>query len=182
MIPPNARLRPATPADVEAMQLLIGEAFRSYREFAPPGWRAPDTEEAARRMREQLGGPSVRGSVAVVGGDHAGHVLWLPARESAQFPDPDPRLAHLWQLFVRDSDQGSGIGTALLDDAVAGAADSGFTRMRLFTPEGQTRARSFYEREGWTLRQPIGAGPDLKLPLLEYERPLHLGDGQNGGP
>lgn len=182
MILRGARLRPAMPSDVGAMQTLIGEAFRAYGEFAARGWRAPDTDGGARRMREHLRRPPVRGSVALVAGEHAGHVLWLPARESAQFADPDPGLAHLWQLFVRASDQGSGIATALLDEAVAGAAESGFTRMRLFTPAGQARARRFYEREGWTLRQAIGAGPDLRLPLLEYVRPLRPGDGQNGGP
>jgi GNAT superfamily N-acetyltransferase len=181
VIPAGARLRPPLPSDAEAMRRLLGEAFRSYRDFAPPGWRVPDTETSASRIREYLEGPSVRGSVAVVDGHHAGHVLWLPARESVQFPDPDPALAHLWQLFVRSGDQGSGLGTALLDRAVTEAAGCGFTRMRLFTPEGHSRARRFYEREGWELRQRIGPGPDLGLPLLEYVRPLGAGDGQNGG-
>jgi hypothetical protein len=43
--------------------------------------------------------------------------------------------------------------------------------MRLFTPEGQTRARRFYEREGWTLHG--GAvRRRLGIPLVEYRREL----------
>jgi hypothetical protein len=43
--------------------------------------------------------------------------------------------------------------------------------MRLFTPEGQLRARRFYEREGWLL---FGSAFDggLGIPLVEYRRTL----------
>jgi predicted GNAT family N-acyltransferase len=43
--------------------------------------------------------------------------------------------------------------------------------MRLFTPEGQARARRFYEREGWVqYGEPFEAG--LGIPLVEYRREL----------
>jgi hypothetical protein len=52
------------------------------------------------------------------------------------------------------------------------AARQGYQTIRLYTPEGQARARAFYEREGWT---PIGrpfAEPLLGLDLMEYRRAL----------
>ena len=169
---PDATLRPALRADVDVMAETIAEAFDSYREFAPAGWQPPDTTDARKRMRTALSRPSVHGTIALVAGAYAGHLIWLPASESHQFADPDPGLAHIWQLFLPNTRQGEGIATTLLDAAVAEAAAAGFERMRLFTPEGQARARRFYEREGWDRSQRIDPGPDLKLALLEYVRPL----------
>jgi hypothetical protein len=44
--------------------------------------------------------------------------------------------------------------------------------MRLFTPEGQARARAFYERRGWTTDGAARHEPMLALDLVEYRRPL----------
>jgi hypothetical protein len=44
--------------------------------------------------------------------------------------------------------------------------------MRLYTPEGQARARAFYRRQGWRERGGAFAEPELGLRLLELRRPL----------
>ena len=43
--------------------------------------------------------------------------------------------------------------------------------MRLWTPQGQTRARRFYEREGWTLTGDIHCDPHF-LPVVDHPRTL----------
>ena len=45
-----------------------------------------------------------------------------------------------------------------------------FTRMRLFTPALQARARRFYEREGWVLAggEFHAVGPDLVMVEYSY--------------
>ena len=66
---------------------------------------------------------------------------------------------------------GAGVASRLMADAVAEARAQGYRAMRLFTPQGQARARRFYEREGWVqYGQPFEAG--LGIPLVEYQREL----------
>jgi GNAT superfamily N-acetyltransferase len=100
-----------------------------------------------------------------------GQVTVLPVALAAR-PVPEPRLAHLRNLFVDRGHWGTGLAATLLGAAVATARERGHAEMRLFTPARHARARRFYEREGWT---PAGAefhdrGPGL--PMVEYRRAL----------
>jgi RimJ/RimL family protein N-acetyltransferase len=45
---------------------------------------------------------------------------------------------------------GSGVARALHDEAVVGMRELGATEATLWVVEGNTRARRFYEREGWS--------------------------------
>ena len=100
-----------------------------------------------------------------------GHCSFLPAAQW-RGGDPDPGLAHLWQLFVRQAHWGSGAARALLAAAVDAAAERGFDRMRLFAAAGQARARRFYEREGWTAPAPPALDPAFGMETVEYRRTL----------
>jgi GNAT superfamily N-acetyltransferase len=160
-------LRPARAEDAEMMSETLQMGFDGYRDFAPPGWLPPDARSASEvaRVRARLAEPGTWAMVAEVGELVAGHAGYLP--------QPGVQgSAHLWQLFVRRPWWGSGIAAALLREAVAAAAGDGYRRMRLFTPRDQTRARAFYEREGFShtgweaLQEAIG------LVLVEYAREL----------
>ena len=174
------RLRPAEPADAAAIATLVQLSFEAYREFAPARWRPPESDDAETVSRG-LARPAAWGMVALVDGEHAGHVLWVPARDSVRAADHDPGLVHLWQLFVRPEDQGSGLAARLHAEALSAAVAAGFARMRLFTPRGQARARRFYEREGWSLFRYRGIDAHLGLEILEYRRSLEGIAVQNGG-
>jgi GNAT superfamily N-acetyltransferase len=94
----------------------------------------------------------------------------IPAA-TARHPVADPRLAHLWQLFVAHEWWGSGLATRLHGLATEAASTRGFTAMRLFTPADQARARRFYEREGWR----IAAAPEddeIGFAVVEYRLDL----------
>jgi putative acetyltransferase len=56
----------------------------------------------------------------------------------------------LEQLYVLPEEQGRGLGSALLDAAVARRREAGDTELRLWTLENNEAAR-FYEARGWRL-------------------------------
>jgi GNAT superfamily N-acetyltransferase len=171
---PPMTVRLGTPADADALMVTVAEGFESYRAFAPSDWEPPDMALEGTRMRAQLEQPGTWCEVAVVGEEIAGHVAFMPARSHPLGAAVDEAVAHLWQLFVRRDHWGSGAAGRLLADAVAEAGARGFRTMRLFTPEGQARARRFYEREGWTVHgAPFDGG--LGIPLVEYRRELGTG-------
>ena len=74
-----------------------------------------------------------------------------------------PEARYLAELFVCPHHLGSGIGTALLDQAKRTMAD-GFT---LFTTSANARARRFYEREGLVLDHE-GPHPRWSHPVSHY--------------
>jgi GNAT superfamily N-acetyltransferase len=164
-------VRPGSEADADALMATVAEGFDSYRAFAPPDWEPPDMAIEGMRMRAQLAQPETWCEIAEIEQAIAGHVAFMSARSHPLGAAVGADVAHLWQLFVRRRFWGSGAAGRLLADAVAEAAGRGFRAMRLFTPEGQARARRFYEREGWTLHgAPFDGG--LGIPLVEYRREL----------
>ena len=168
---PPMTVRPGSAADAEALIVTLAEGFDSFRAFAPPGWEPPDMEAETARMRTELAKPDTWVEVAEVGGAVAGHVAFMPARSHQRGHAMAEDVAHFWQLFVRREFWGAGVASRLMADAVAEARVQGYRAMRLFTPEGQARARRFYEREGWVQHgEPFEAG--LGIPLVEYRREL----------
>jgi len=169
--------RRATPDDAAALAALTCACFAGYTAFAPPGWAPPgddDERELAAEFARRLGDGSGWALIAEDGGRHAGQAAILPAAQSGR-PEPDPALAHLWQLFVAEPWWGSGVALALHAAALAEAAARGFTAMRLFTPADHGRARRFYEREGWALSGPREYDERIGFDIVEYRRPLVTG-------
>jgi GNAT superfamily N-acetyltransferase len=161
----EALIRPATLADAPALAATVQEGFESYREWAPRGWDPPAPELHLSGIRERMGDPGCVCLLAEAGGEPAGHVAYLPAREEAG-------VAHIWMLFVRRAQWGSGVAALLLSRAVASATREGYAGMRLHTPAEHARARAFYEREGWTADSPPFYEPMLGLTLVTYRRAL----------
>ena len=158
-------LRPAGPDDAEAMAETLQIGFDGYRAFAPPGWLPPDARSAAEvaRVRARLLEPTTWAMLAEDGGLAAGHAGYVPQPGA-------PGSAHLWQLFVRPPWWGSGVAPALLEAALTAAAAEGYRRMRFFTPRDQSRARAFYEREGFVLTGWEAFEEAIGLVLVEYAR------------
>jgi GNAT superfamily N-acetyltransferase len=163
--------RISTPADAGEIAHTLELAFDGYREFAPPGWSPPPIEEEPLRVR--LRNPAVWCQVAEANGGLVGHVALSPASQHSSYPIDDPKLAQLWQLFVRREHWGSGIATALHDAVLDEARRRGYAEFRLYTPAAQLRARGFYEREGWRKVGDEFAEEALGgMRLIEYRRPL----------
>jgi ribosomal protein S18 acetylase RimI-like enzyme len=158
------RIRPATEDDTEAIASIVIEADTTAGEWAPPGWTPPTYEAELRKAHLAVSSPTRRTFVAETGGEVGGY---------ASLDVPNAPVAELKRLFIRPEHWGIGIATALLDEMVAIAFAEGYRSMRLFTPTTNTRARRFYEREGWHAAG-VRMHDELSLELTEYRRALGL--------
>ena len=68
--------------------------------------------------------------------------------EVVGFSIASARDASIWALFVKQEDEGKGVGTRLLKLATEWLFDTGASSICLST-EANTRADRFYERLGW---------------------------------
>jgi GNAT superfamily N-acetyltransferase len=157
-------LRRVEPADVPALLAITHAGMETYGDFAPPGWKPPVFHELDTAAIDDV----AFWVLAEEDGEPVGHALFIPAARSRE-PVDDPRLGHVLQLFVRESHWGSGVARALDAALVEEAPRRGFTELRLFTPEGQRRARRFYERQGWRDVRRVEDTP-LGFPVVEYRR------------
>lgn len=64
--------------------------------------------------------------------------------------DVEPHRGHISRLYVRPEFWGAGIGRMLYDACVDELRAMGFNDATLWTLEANTKARSWYERLGWT--------------------------------
>jgi GNAT superfamily N-acetyltransferase len=138
-----------------------------YPSFAPAGWTAPTLEAEIEHLRASLADDRVCCLVAESGGEIVGQITVLPAAR-APHPVADPALAHLSNLFVRRDHWGTGLARELHAAAIDNAREQGFRELRLYVAEGQTRARRFYEREGWAARGEPFDDPVPGLRMVEY--------------
>jgi GNAT superfamily N-acetyltransferase len=166
-------IRLAGPEDAGALAGTTRLGFESYREWAPDDWRPPPRSLELRAIRERLKQKSTWCAVAIeADGEHAGHVGITHAAERDRPHVRIPGRAHLWMLFLRPPWWGTGLATRLHRLAIEEAARQGYESIRLYTPEGQARARAFYAREGWVEAGRPFAEPLLGLDLVEYRRAL----------
>ena len=156
------RLRAAEANDVPALLAITKDGLETYRDFAGPEWEAPTFDELDTIAIDDV----ATWIVAEDDGEPVGHTLLIPAARSRE-PVADPALGHLLQLFVLPSHWGTSAARELNAAIVAAAAERGFEAIRLFTPEAQTRARRFYEREGWRAVGRMEETP-FGFPVVEY--------------
>jgi GNAT superfamily N-acetyltransferase len=162
--------RAITSADVPQLAAEVADAFSRYRDFAPADWQPPSADSEAERLGRSLNEGGFWGEAAFQETMLAGHAALIPAARHWFRTEPDAKVAHLIHLFVIPEYWGSGLGTQLMAHANSAAAAREHTSMRLFVFAGQSRARRFYEREGF-----ISIGEPFEfagLPALEYRRQL----------
>jgi GNAT superfamily N-acetyltransferase len=172
MPPTGIRYRPATARDATIVAELVVSGFATYRAFAPREWqpRATGLEESELYDRLSRGDVRARLALSTTNGALAGFISWSPAFTRTDPPEVIAGRAHLSALFVAQDHWGSGLATGLLAWSVDGMRDSGFASAQLWTPSGHSRARSFYEREGWhALPDSEMHSPELSLDLVMYE-------------
>jgi len=88
-------------------------------------------------------------TVAEIGGEVVGFVLWSPALETAWFDPGVEHWAELCELHVHPRFQNRGIGTRLVRAAIRQARRDGFPTMYLETEESNSPARRAYEKAGF---------------------------------
>jgi len=146
-------IRPATPADAEAVAAL----YLAARRLMPYAPLAHDVA-AVRRWIAAVLIPGGGVSVAV---DLAGRLVGMIA-----IAEQDG-ACWLEQLYVSPTAQGQGIGAALLAELVVRTAGP----IRLYCFEENDRARAFYERHGFVARtRRDGSANEEGCPDWLYER------------
>jgi GNAT superfamily N-acetyltransferase len=90
---------------------------------------------------------------------------------SRAIPSVAPGDVILRQLFVARSHWGSGVASALLEQALDAAREDGYATIWLATAAGAARARRFYARAGFTERGGH-LDPALGLEVITAARPL----------
>ena len=163
-------IRPPAPGDVPRIAALVADGFDTYRDFAPPGWTPPAVAEHEATLAARLFDSTTWAALAEQDDTLAGYVATIPAATSRR-PVADPRLAHLWQLFIARDWWGSGLAARLHGSAVEAGRARGFTAMRLYTPADQARARRFYERAGWWAAATV-ADDEIGFAVVEYRLDL----------
>lgn len=165
----SVRYRSATPRDALAVAELVAAGFGTYRAFMPPGWQPRSAMQEEVELHVVLSSGNVRSRIAQTPeGRAVGFTAWRPATARTDPPEPIPGRAHLRALFVAPRWQGIGLATELLAWSVDGMRDSGFDSAQLWTPTEHTRARAFYEREGWRDTGEHLFSPQLALDLVRY--------------
>jgi GNAT superfamily N-acetyltransferase len=144
----EAALRAATHADLETLAAIHEASARdAYRHIFPPAAgfpRAAAREEIGLHLRD----PAKRTTIASCEGSDVGLIVAGPAS------DTPPTLAlgtvgQISLLHVHPEARDRGIGTHLLDDALAWLAAAGHARAVLWVLVANDRARRFYEHRGW---------------------------------
>ena len=89
--------------------------------------------------------PSLRLYVAVEEGVIAGFAAVSASRD----PDADDRVGELQAIYLDPPVWGTGVGAQLHAVAIADLSDRGFAEATLWVLDVNSRARRFYERQGW---------------------------------
>ena len=128
----SERIRPATPADVAAIEHVVRTAYAKYvnRIGKPPG---PMLDDYAARVDE--------GSVRVLEDARglAGILVLLPQSDHLLLDN----------IAVASERQGEGIGRRLLAVAESEALQRGFDELRLYTNAAMHENLAIYAKLGW---------------------------------
>jgi GNAT superfamily N-acetyltransferase len=137
-LPPN--IRPATPDDVPA----IGRMIRELAEFE----REPDAVKTTpAQLRDALFGPDAVASALLAlddAGEPAGFALWY---RSFSTWEGVPGL-YLEDLYVSESQRGSGLGRALLSALARIVMHRGWSRLEWAVLRWNSEAIAFYDSLG----------------------------------
>ena len=175
-MPDALTIRPATPNDAQSIARIRVQGWR----FAYQGLISQDyldslsAAEDTERMRGYLSqlpqnSPPSRSASVQGSGDGEKRSFMLAVRDDAVLgfcrfsaaPDKDDRAeravpggtlnGRLHSLYIDPETLGQGIGHTLMSHALSTFAVWGCERAHLWVLEGNSRAISFYERQGWQL-------------------------------
>ncbi|AVT30294.1 MULTISPECIES: GNAT family N-acetyltransferase [unclassified Plantactinospora] len=151
MTEPPIELRPATPADTDAVLELHLRSRAAYQRAVRPETELAASAAVLRGRRDSyyaamLAAPEVDGCCAVRGDRVVGFTLAGPVSH----PDPSPGTTdELYKIHVDPELWGRGIAGRLLGRCVDRWRAAGVVSARLFVWDFNERARRFYARNGW---------------------------------
>ena len=198
-MPDALMIRPATPYDAQSIARIRVQGWR----FAYQGLISQDyldslsVAEDTERMRGYLSqfpqnSPPSRSESVQGSGDGEKQSFMLAARGDAVLgfcrfsaaPDKDDRAeravpggtlnGRLHSLYIDPGALGQGIGHALMSHALSTFAAWGGEHAPLWVLEGNSRAISFYERQGWRCTGATKVDQSFGPCLVEHEMAVQL--------
>ena len=150
------RMRRAGPGDAPALSLVASATFLDTYATVLDGADIVahcTTKNSIAVFETWLADPATIVTLAEYEPGHA--PIGYTVLTTPDFPiEPGPADTELRRIYLLKQAHGSGLGAALMTRALEDAAAQGRTRVLLGVWEGNTRARTFYERHGFTV---IGA-------------------------
>ncbi|WP_344432040.1 MFS transporter [Amycolatopsis minnesotensis] len=171
-------IRPATPADADAIgEIHVRSWQAAYAGLVPAayldGMSVPSRQSY---WRNRLDGTDARaaGSATFVA-ENGDTVIGFGACGPSHDRDADGHLGALYVLSLHPAHWRGGTGTLLHDRIITALRAAGHERATLWVLDGNTAARTFYEKQGWTWdgtvrTEPIGDSPPLTE--VRYTRAL----------
>jgi GNAT superfamily N-acetyltransferase len=135
----DALIRPATPADLDAMVRLLGVLFRLEADFTPEPGRQ------RRGLARLLAHPDAAAFVA----DRDGEIIGMVTVQLVVSTAEGGESGLLEDLVVDARCRGAGVGRRLVGAAVAWARARGAARVQLLADRENAPALAFYRRLGW---------------------------------
>jgi GNAT superfamily N-acetyltransferase len=169
--PHSPELITAWPEDAEHLSSLSRAAKLSYLDWAPSGWEPPSLAAERARWERRLADPAGWTMIASESKAALGTIHFTDARTERGVGEPIPGRAHLSRLFVLPARWGEGIGSVLLEAALAEMEGRGHREAQLFTATANRRSRIFYEGRGWRATATHTHKHD-DLWLASYERSM----------
>ena len=156
--PVGAALRPATPADADAVAAVHVASWRSiYAGLLPEGLIGAQTLERRRRQwRSLLRAPGQRTWVAELAGEVVGFCNAGPARDD----DLPEGVGEVYAIYLLAGVWRRGLGRALWRAGVEALAADGCAEVAVWVLEGNERALAFYRSlglapDGWRRSDPF---------------------------
>jgi GNAT superfamily N-acetyltransferase len=143
------QIRPMTHADCDRVSEIrvLGWQF-AYRGLMPQPFLdalSPTADAERRRARFAQGDGSVVNLVASLGDEVVGWAAHGPYRDGEVRTED----AELYAIYLDPQHLGTGVGRALMQEALRQCAARGHDRVYLWVVRGNARARRFYERAGF---------------------------------
>jgi len=171
----DASIRRAGPSDTHAIAAVIVQGWQAaYRGLVSDAFLdglSVDGREVAWRNRFEN---DPDGLLAVWLAEVDGLAVGFIGSGPAHDPDLAPPSAEVYSLYLLPEAWRQGLGKRLLLTAVEHWQGRGVGTLVLWVMEGNSRARSFYEAQGWRLdgaRQAFALG-DANVPEVRYRRQI----------
>jgi GNAT superfamily N-acetyltransferase len=155
-------VRPATPEDAPRVAEIWRDGWRDgHLGLVPDALAAVRTDES---FRTRAAARVADTTVATVAGEVAGFIMVVG--DEAE------------QVYVSARHRGTGVADALLAEAERQVRENGHEAAWLAVVDGNTRARSFYERMGWRdeggfdYEAAVADGVTVAVPCRRYVKPV----------
>ena len=129
-----------------------------------------ESVQTERAWRDWAGGRWRGGNAAVFVG-RADDGTPVGTATGAEY-EAEPRVAHVYAMWVAPDARGAGVGRALLDAVARWARDHGDRRLQLQVTDTNAPARALYRACGFIEtgeRVPLREGSDLKVRVLAMD-------------